>query len=281
MKYTKTICKIFPDNEINRDLLVATLGELGYDSFVSEGDTLDAYVQTKLYNTQLIEDGALDFAPMYTVETQSEEVPDQNWNEVWEQESFKEMLIANKILIRAVGPEKDSSYPYQIEIVPNMSFGTGDHQTTAMILELLLEIECQGKQVLDMGCGTGILGIMAAKRGADIVDAIDIDPWCFDSTTKNSEINNVNLCLNPILGDANAIPETKIYDVIFANIHKNILIQDMHRYASVQRPGGKIFMSGFFVSDVSDMIDYAKKKGYKSLSVNEKDDWAVVEFIRV
>ncbi|MDC1106686.1 50S ribosomal protein L11 methyltransferase [Prolixibacteraceae bacterium] len=281
MKYTKTTCMVSPDNEINRDLLTAALGELGYDSFVSEGTTFEAFIQTDLYNGLSVEDGALDFDPLYKVVTISEEVPDQNWNEVWEQESFKEMVIGEKIIIRAVGPEKDSNYPYQIEIIPNMSFGTGDHETTAMILERILTLDCQDKKVLDMGCGTGILGIMAAKCGANSVDAIDIDEWCFDSTSRNVEINGVNDCVKPILGDASAIPVKVQYDVILANIHKNILLQDMGYYARVNKVGGSLLLSGFFTSDVNDICKHAENYGYKYIATIEKDGWAVLELNKV
>ncbi|QZE15767.1 50S ribosomal protein L11 methyltransferase [Halosquirtibacter laminarini] len=276
MKYIKTVCTITPDNSVNRDLLTAALGEIGYDSFVSEEEVFEAYVQSDLFDVSLVENGSLDFAPLYTVETQSEEVPDQNWNQVWEQESFTEMVIADQILIRAVGPASDSDYPYQIEIVPNMSFGTGDHETTATILEQLIALDCADKTILDMGCGTGILGIMTAKRGAKHVDAIDIDAWCFDSTTQNSEINGVNQVIRPILGDATAIPEDALYEVVLANIHKNILLQDMPKYASVQITGGLLYMSGFFVEDVQDIRLKAESLGYVYRDTYENQGWAVV-----
>lgn len=280
MKYIKTVCHITPDNEVNRDLLMAALGEIGYDSFVDEQEYIEAFIQEEIFNASAVENGALNFDPLYQVTTSSEAVAEQNWNQVWEEETFKEIIIADKILIRAVGPENDSDYAYQIEIIPNMSFGTGDHETTAMILEKLMYVDCQDKQVLDMGCGTGILGIMTAKRGAAHVDAIDIDHWCYESTTQNSEINNVVSILNPIHGDVNSIPEGKKYDIILANIHKNILIQDMHRYAASNNIGGELFLSGFYTSDTDDLIAHASKLGYKYLETMEKDSWAVLRFVK-
>jgi ribosomal protein L11 methyltransferase len=276
MEYTLVNCTIQPDNEINREILIAELGSIGFESFSETETTVESYVPSSDFSLEnlikLSHDDHFDFKFHYTIDT----IPDQNWNEVWEKNYFKPLLIADKCLIRAPFHTDYSNAEYEIIIEPDMAFGTGNHETTSLMIEEILEENLIGKTVLDMGCGTGILGILAAKKGAKSITSIDIDQHAINSTIKNSQNNCIDN-LEVLLGGAAFIPDKK-YDIIFANIHRNILINDMHYYINALKPLGKLVMSGFYADDLNPIKHHANNLGLQFERFTERGNWVVAVF---
>lgn len=276
MEYTLVNCTIQPDNEINREILIAELGSIGFESFSETETTVESYVPSSDFLLEslikLSYDDHLDFKFHYTIDT----IPDQNWNEEWEKNYFKPLLIADKCLIRAPFHSDYTNAEYEIIIEPDMAFGTGNHETTSLMIEEILEESLIGKTILDMGCGTGILGILAAKRGATSITSIDIDQRAINSTIKNSHTNSIDN-LEVVLGGAEFIPDKK-YDIIYANIHRNILINDMHSYFNALKPLGKLVMSGFYTEDLKPIQHQASNLGLQFERFTERDKWIVAVF---
>jgi len=276
MEYTKTSWKIDPDSEINREILVAELGNAGYESFTETADLLEAYIISSDFSEEVLlnlfnSDFEL-FKATYTVEI----IPDQNWNEVWEKNYFQPLMVADRCLIRAPFHTQYPEAEYEIIIEPGMAFGTGNHETTSLMINEILNQNLNGKSVLDMGCGTGILSILSYQRGAKAITGIDIDSWAVNSTIENAANNKVSN-LEIIEGGASAIPVKK-YDYIYANIQRNILLQDMPRYAQVLNPGGELIMSGFYIADLHSIRERATELGLTFSRFNEINNWVAVTF---
>jgi ribosomal protein L11 methyltransferase len=205
-------------------------------------------------------------------------IPQKNWNEVWES-NFEPIAIGDAVFVRATFHQPRPEFKYEIVIDPKMAFGTGHHQTTAMVLQHILENDFAHKKVLDMGCGTGILAIMAAKVGAESIVAIDYDPVCFDSTIENAQLNNINN-ITALCGSKEAIPNEQ-YDTILANINRNILIDQMSRYAEALKDGGEIYFSGFYESPDLDIIKgEAGKYGMNYISHKKDKEWVAAKFLK-
>ncbi len=276
MDYQKVTVKLNPDTQDFRDVFMASVGELGFDSFVEEDDHLEAFIPAPLWNESLLVNEM--FQPMFSLEYEVELIPEQNWNEVWEKNYFQPLLISNQCLIRAPFHKDYPIAKYEIVIEPKMAFGTGNHETTSLVMEQILEMDFEGKTVLDMGCGTGVLSILASMKGAEKIKAIDIDKWAYESTVENAEINK---CPNieGLLGDASLLGKEQ-YDIVFANIHKNVLINDMSKYASVMHSGSKLFLSGFYTQDLEDIKNAALKEELQFNSHASKNNWVVAIFER-
>ena len=207
---------------------------------------------------------------------EKETIKGRNWNEEWEKNYFEPLLIADKCVIRAPFHKVYPKAQYEIVIEPNMAFGTGNHETTAMMVETILENNFENKTVLDMGCGTGILGIMASMKGAHKVTAIDIDEWSFKGAIENSAINNVqNIVIKQ--GDAGLLGNEK-YDIILANIHKNVLISDLPAYNSVLKKGGLLVMSGFYYEDIPEITEAARMQKLEPTDYLVKNNWVAYSF---
>jgi ribosomal protein L11 methyltransferase len=278
MEYTKVSCFLEPDSEINREILTAQMGELGFDSFSETDNTVEAFIPSPAFTEDVLQSESLKDNPLFKVRFQTEVIPDQNWNEVWEKNYFKPLLVENRCLIRAPFHADTPKAEYEIVIDPRMAFGTGNHETTYLMISAILSQDLQGKQVLDMGCGTGILGILASMRGAETVKAIDIDEWAYNNTLENAEINNITN-IDVFQGDANLLGKHK-FDVIYANIHRNILLQDLPIYASVMCKEAEIIMSGFYLEDLPTISAKAEEVGLKPAGYQERNNWVAARFIR-
>ena len=206
MEYTKTSCKIEPDTEIHREILIAELGNIGYESFTESDELVEAYIISADFSVEALQNlFSSEYLP-FKVTFSSEIIADQNWNEEWEKNYFQPLVIAGRCLIRAPFLTTFPAADYEIIIEPGMAFGTGNHETTTLMVTEILNQELSGKNVLDMGCGTGILSILASQRGAETITAIDIDSWAINSTIENAGHNDIcNLVI--IQGGAEAIPE--------------------------------------------------------------------------
>ena len=263
------------------DIFVAELAKIGFESFenidINEG--IIAYIPTVQYNAKLIDDLVSNF-PFKGVElNETITIADQNWNEEWEKYFFQPIIIADECVVRSSFHEGTPKLKYEILINPKMAFGTGHHATTSLLLAELLRMDLHHKTVLDMGCGTGVLAILARMRGAGATTAIDIDTWCTDNALENIELNNIE-GIQVLLGDAKLLAG-KHFDVIIANINRNILLADMHIYADCLPKEGALYLSGFYTEDVSTLESEAVRLGFRLDFFNEKDNWAMMKLVKV
>lgn len=276
MEYTKINCKIEPDIEINREILIAELGNIGYESFAEKDELVEAYIPSADFSNDDLSTLFPVGYPGFKFSFSSETIPDQNWNEVWEKNYFQPLMIAERCLVRAPFHTDYPKAEYEIVIEPGMAFGTGNHETTSMMITEILEENLVGKTVLDMGCGTGVLSILASMRGADTVTAIDIDSWAINSVTENAAWNNVSN-LEVIQGGAESLKDKK-FDFIYANIQRNILLNDMPQYCKVLKHGGELIMSGFYVDDLEPVKKRAIELGLQFIRFTENQNWVAAVF---
>lgn len=274
MNYTKISFKLYPDSEENREILVAVISDLAFESFDETADQVEGFVPGESFNfdEMIVITSSLPFS----VKTQHEMIPDQNWNELWEKNYFKPLLIGGRCLVRAPFHTEYEPSEFELVIEPKMAFGTGNHETTTLMAEQILNMQLTGKTVLDMGCGTGILGMLASLKGAKSIMAIDIDTWSFESTVENARLNNI-ANLEAKLGDASILGSDS-YEVIFANIHKNVIINDLPAYEKALQPGGKLYLSGFYTQDMAQVKEEAESLGLLETGFHEKNNWVVYSF---
>jgi ribosomal protein L11 methyltransferase len=264
--------------DYQNDLLINALGEIGFDTFEELESGFKAYIPETDFNEDAVKDAVVPYQEMFAFSYDVNLIPQKNWNEVWES-NFEPISIGDAVFVRATFHHPRPEFKYEIVIDPKMAFGTGHHQTTAMVLQLMLENDFAGKKVLDMGCGTGILAIMAAKLNADSIVAIDYDPVCYDSTIENSQLNHIDN-ITALCGSKEAIPAEQ-YDTILANINRNILIDQMSRYAEALKPGGEIYFSGFYESPDLDIIkEEAGKYGMRYITHKKDKEWVAAKFVK-
>ncbi len=263
--------------ELGTEILIAELGEKAFESFEETATGVSAYVQKDLWTEDILEDVFILQSEQFTITYRKEEIAQVNWNEEWEK-NFDPIDVDGICYVRAPFHEKTSAQ-YDIVIEPKMSFGTGHHETTFMMIRQILNNDMQDKVVLDMGCGTAILAILASMRGAKHVDAIDIDNWCYLNSIENAERNN---CANVEVfeGDASIISKEPKYNVILANINRNILLNDMDKYIASLYKGGEIYFSGFYTEDITAIKNCAEKIGLVFESSLEKNNWVSLKFIK-
>lgn len=276
MQYTKAIFKFENIEDYQQDLLISDLADLGFDTFEDSEKGFTAFIIKDNFNEQELKGLLYRYADDFAVDYWLEDVADENWNAEWEK-NFSPLIIDDVCYVRATFHESQPSYPYEIIIDPKMSFGTGHHQTTTMMMQYILAADLKDKATLDMGCGTAILAILAAKLGAKNLVAIDYDDVCYESTIENAALNNVTN-LKAICGSKEVIPNEE-YDVIFANINRNILLDQIHRYAEVLKPEGRIFFSGFYLDpDLGMITAECAKYGIKYLDHKQNGDWVAAQF---
>lgn len=279
MKYFEIKFKTEPSSEVISDILSAFAAEAGCESFVTEDDGLTAYVQQSLFQEEILKSLLEGFpVPDVKIGYSITEAEDKDWNEEWEKNYFQPIIIDDQCVIHSTFHKNVPKAKYDIIINPQMAFGTGHHETTSLMLGELLQADLEGKVVLDMGCGTSILAIMASKRGAKAVTAIDIDDWCISNSKDNFKLNNITN-INVFQGDANSLIDMD-FDVVIANINRNILLQDMHRYVACMHPGSCIYMSGFYVQDIPQIRAEGERLGLTFQHFKEKNNWCVVKLIK-
>ncbi len=271
MDYYKVKINIIPLEDWLRDVLTAQLGEIGFDSFLETGSGLEAFIPAVNFNGSDLEFVLNAFQDDFMFSTEKELIASQNWNEVWEKNYFKPLVINDECVIRAPFHTDFPAAKFEIIIEPNMAFGTGNHETTSMMLEYILETGCDGETVLDMGCGTGILGILASMKGAKKVTAIDIDEWSFNGTKENADLNKIKN-IDVKQGDASLLGNEK-YDIIFANIQRNVLLNDLPAYFKALKSSGKLIMSGFYTEDIAAIKPKAEGLGLKDGGYKTKNNW--------
>jgi len=278
MNYYELLFTTITTGDYQQDLLINTLGEIGFDTFEELEFGFKAYIPVDDFDRAVLDDALEAYRDMFTFSYEITLIPQKNWNEVWES-NFEPIAIKDKIFVRATFHEPRSEFEFEIVIDPKMAFGTGHHQTTSMMLELMLENDMAGKKVLDMGCGTGILAIMAAKLGAGGITAIDYDPVCYDSTIENAALNGIQN-ITALCGSKEVIPDEQ-FDVILANINRNILLDQMQRYSEVLKTDGELYLSGFYETpDLDIIMDEARKYGIKYIIHKLNNNWVAAKFIK-
>ncbi|MBV2195527.1 MAG: 50S ribosomal protein L11 methyltransferase [Flavobacterium sp.] len=262
--------------ELGSEILIAELGEKAFESFIETETGISAFVQKDLWDTNILEDIQILSNPEFKIEYTFEEIEQVNWNEEWEK-NFEPIDVDGKCHVRAPFHEKTSA-EYDIVIEPKMSFGTGHHETTHMMIQHLLETDLVGKKTLDMGCGTAILAILAEMKGAQPIDAIDIDNWCYLNSIENAERNNCKH-ISVYEGDASLLVGKK-YDVIIANINRNILLNDMQQYVDCLNENGILFLSGFYTEDIPVISESCTSKGLTYVKQFERNNWVALKFVK-
>ena len=273
LEYTFTL----PTSDIQHDMLTTMLGDLGFDSFMDDDMTLKAYCNEDQRDDQavgeLLRMEVFQGVKLLNVEA----MPDKDWNELWEA-SYQPVVVNERCRVRAPFHEPDPNFEFDLVIEPKMSFGTANHETTAQIITLMLETDFKGKDVLDMGSGTAVLAILAKKLGAAKTVAIDNDEWAYRNAFTNCELNGIN-DIEIVLGDANAIGDAK-YDVVLANINRNILLRDMHHYVEAMKPQAHIFFSGFYTEDLDSIKEEAVRLGLRYVRHLSRNNWVAAEFVK-
>lgn len=257
------------------DILIAELGEEGFESFVETDKGISAFIQKKDWHKDILKDLQILSSGEFRITYTFEEIEQVNWNTEWEK-NFEPIMVNDTVSVRAPFHEK-TELPYDIVILPKMSFGTGHHETTHMMIQQLLNVDLKDKTVLDMGSGTGILAIMAELRGAKSVDAIDIDDWCYENALENTDRNNCTK-IHVFKGDA-ALLGDKNYDVIIANINRNVLINDLPVYYKSLNKGGVLLLSGFYREDTPFIKKAATVLGLRERDLLEKNNWISLKFV--
>ena len=277
MNYFELLFTTITTEDYQQDLLIGALGEIGFNTFEEVDFGFKAYIPSVDFDQAQLDTCLSAYHNLFSFNYETTLIPGKNWNEVWES-NFEPITISNKIYVRATFHPPKPQYPHEIIIDPKMAFGTGHHQTTAMMLGYMLEENFTGKKVLDMGCGTGILAIMAAKLGADRIIAIDNDPICCESTVENSNLNQVTN-INVLCGSKEMIPTIKV-NVILANINRNILIDQLESYSGVLQTGGTLYVSGFYENpDLSIFMVEALKYGFIYQSHKTDRNWIAVKLV--
>ena len=279
MKQYTEIC-IGCANEEMADIIIAFLSDYPFESFdteiLEEGLLLKAYILSSAWCN--CRDEALSSVAEYGSVESEKEIEDENWNAAWEEEGFQPVDVDGKLLIRAPHHTPPAEDVIDIIVSPQMSFGSGHHQTTRMMCRLIENLHIKGR-MLDVGCGTGVLSIAALKCGATSADAIDIDPWSTESAKYAAELNGLNNKMNIILGTVEAI-EGEQYDMVVANINRNIILNDIDRYFNALKSGGTLLLSGFLHQDIEDITTGGTSRGLTHTTTLEEDEWVAMAFTK-
>lgn len=265
----KVICD--PDYS---EILMAEIAEAGFDTFLETEKGFEAYVEMEKYDKDQLQSVKEKYSTQTPIVFYQDRIQKQNWNEVWEK-SYEPIIVESKCLIRADFHKIEKKYPYELIITPKMSFGTGHHQTTYLMIKNQMGMDHRGKRVMDAGCGTAILSVMASKLGAKEVEAFDIDEWSVSNGKENIEVNE---CAN-IHHQQGKLIELNLkgsFDIILANINKNVLLEEIKLYQKYLAPGGLLLLSGFYTSDIPDLLEEASQYHLREFSRDERENWAAI-----
>ncbi|NND88637.1 MAG: 50S ribosomal protein L11 methyltransferase [Flavobacteriaceae bacterium] len=257
------------------EILIAELGYAGFESFVEEEEGVKAYIQKTEWDASAFEEIGILKSDEFKISYEKKEIDQENWNEEWEK-NFSPIRVEETCAVRAPFHEP-FNVPYEIIIEPKMSFGTGHHETTFMMLQFILENNFKDKKVLDMGCGTAVLAILAKMRGAGDVDAIDIDDWCVENSKENIERNNCSDII-VLLGDAQELSGRK-YHTIIANINRNILLNDLATYKACLMEGGELYLSGFYEKDLPILQEACNNLDLHFVENKTRNQWVAAKFV--
>ncbi|MDO5665445.1 MAG: 50S ribosomal protein L11 methyltransferase [Bacteroidia bacterium] len=274
MKYVEVNFICNPYSEAITDILAHQLSEIEFESFLQSNSGVLAYVPEAKFSVSKVDDLLRNFLLDVKIDYSFKVIDDVNWNEEWEKHYFQPIVFENKCIIHSSFHQPEGEYDYRILIDPKMSFGTGHHQTTGLILKEILSMSFFNKTVLDMGCGTAVLAILASMRGAREIAAIDIDEWAYNNALENIKLNHISN-VKVKLGGAELLGK-ETFDIIFANINRNILLQDIPIYTKVLNKGGSIVMSGFYKEDIAAIREKCEQNGLIYRDFSEMDNWVAV-----
>jgi ribosomal protein L11 methyltransferase len=269
MYYTRLSVNCNPDFS---EILIAELAEAGFETFQENENGFEAYVEDDRYDAEILQSVKEKYSAMTSLDFSFDKIEKKNWNEEWEK-NYEPIIVDDQCLIRADFHRIEKKYPHEIIITPKMSFGTGHHQTTYLMVKAQMQIDHKNKRVMDAGCGTAILSIMASKLGAREVEAFDIDEWSVINGNENIGINgfdNINL-------QQGKITEVELqdkFDIILANINKNVLLEEIRIYSTYLSPAGLLLLSGFYTNDIADLLNEAEKYKLKEVKRDERERWA-------
>ncbi len=278
MEYKKVAFNFSIIQEYQQDLLIGALGDIGFDTFEDTPNGFDAYILKQEFNETSLNEVLMGYGDELQYTYLISDIEPENWNEEWEK-NFNPLIINEDCYVRATFHAHQPQYQYEIVIDPKMAFGTGHHQTTTMMMLYILETDVKDQVILDMGAGTGILGILASKRGAKAVIAIDNDEVCYRSAIENATLNKIEN-LTSLCGSKEMIP-TKEFDIILANINRNILLDQIEAYANVLKNEGAIFFSGFYETpDLAIIKSYGANFNLNYIEHKKIDDWVAAKFVK-
>lgn len=277
--YVKVTFRLSPYDEMQADMLVASLADYGYECFEPTADGTEAYIAEKDFDALAVRKAVDESGVTASVTWDAEEIKGRNWNEEWEKNYFKPMTIAGRCVVHSTFHTDYPQLEYEIIIDPKMAFGTGHHETTSLMVEQILRENVQGKVVTDMGTGTGILAIMASMCGAGKVTGIEIDADAYANAVENVALNNVGN-VELLHGDASLLVGVEAADLLLANINRNIITGDIDRYAAALKPGGTMLLSGFYVEDIPVVMQAASVLGLQQVLHNEKNRWAMLKLAK-
>ena len=256
-----------------QEILIAELAEIGFDSFLENEDGIDAYILESEFDREKFTAVISEYQEAGQITLTEGIMPKVNWNEEWEK-NYDPIAVEDLVYVRASFHDPKPGFKHEIVINPKMSFGTGHHATTYQMLRHQGELDHSGKRVLDVGSGTGILAIMAVLLGAAEVEAFDIDDWCVDNGNENFDLNGLTTRMG--LGTIREVNPVGPFDIVLANINKNVLLDEMGIYASLLTPGGHLLLSGFYTEDIEDLLEVASPLGLSLLEKSTKDNWAAL-----
>jgi ribosomal protein L11 methyltransferase len=256
------------------DILIAELSQIGFDTFQDTDHGFEGFAEDESMDRSAIIDIITRYSQFTSINYSFRTIEKKNWNEEWEK-SFSPVIIKNKCIVRATFHIAPQKYPYEIVINPKMSFGTGHHATTALMLEKQLGIDHTNKKIMDVGSGTGILAIMAEKLGASEVFAFDIEDWAVENAIENTKLNNCSR-ITVVQGDISMVEQGKLYDIVLANINRNVLLQQITAYGSHLAPNGTLLLSGFYDTDTEEIRLCGKDAGLTFRKMDLKDQWACI-----
>ncbi|MCD4745038.1 MAG: 50S ribosomal protein L11 methyltransferase [Bacteroidales bacterium] len=277
MNYIELECKIIPEFP-GKEIITAQLADIGFESFVESDNAIFAYIPENNFNENEILKLPVLNSEHFKISINHKLIKEQNWNKAWES-NYEPVLIAGKCFIRAPFHPPNKNSEYEIIIEPQMSFGTAHHETTSLMIEMMMNESLKQKSILDMGCGTGILAILSYKMEAENITAIDNDEWAYKNTLDNLNKNNIP-CIKVLHGDANLLGFEK-YDIILANINRNILLNDISKYSSVLNNNGILVMSGFYKRDLEMIKAEAEKFHLEFENYLLKNNWVAAKFIKI
>jgi len=258
-----------------REILIAELSLIGFDSFLETEEGIDAYMETDNFDRAAFDAVISKYQQAAQVSVQEGTLAKVNWNEEWEK-NYDPIAVDDLVYVRASFHPSQSSFKHEIVINPKMSFGTGHHATTFQMLRHQGQVDHLGKRVLDVGSGTGILAIMAHLLGANAVEAFDIDDWCVENGNENFELNQLNIKMS--LGTIREVNPKGKFDIILANINKNVLLDEMSIYVDLLASKGHLLLSGFYTTDIADLMETASPLGLELIAQQSKDNWAALIF---
>ncbi|MFO7656544.1 MAG: 50S ribosomal protein L11 methyltransferase [Bacteroidales bacterium] len=279
MKYTAVNFKLSKPTDELREIITAELNNLGYEGFIETETGIVGYIETEMFEKSVLQNlSFMNNKAFGEIVTETEFILEKNWNELWES-NYEPAVISEEVVIKASFHNLEKKYRYEVTIEPKMSFGTGHHETTSLMIKQLSSFNLHGKSVLDVGCGTGVLAILASLMGAISVTAIDINEWAIENTIENAVKNNINN-IRVLSGGIN-VHGLELFDVLLANITRNVLLEEISLYCKKLKEGGTLLLSGFLKPDLDDITLAAEKAGLKYDTYVQKKDWVAAKFLKI